>query len=136
MWTILFGIVAFALAIPTWGMSLVVFFWLKKKYDNMSVMLILDRAKESAEGGGFMQLHKINNAAINKIYTLLGANVYGYSLEQYQEANRAGIMRTDYHIDNNIIYPSILHPEIGEIYLYLAQTHGNKLNIFAVKPSF
>lgn len=135
MWTILFGIIAFALAIPTWGMSLVVFFWLKKKYDNMSAMLILDKAKESAEGGGFIQLHKINNAAINKVYTLFGVNVYGYFLEQYKEANRAGIMRTDYHIDNNIIFPSILHPEIGEIYLYLGQTEGNKLNIFAIKPS-
>ena len=45
-------------------------------------------------------------------------------------------MRTDFHLDNNIIFPSIQHPEIGEIYLYLSQTSGNKISIFAIKPSF
>ena len=135
MWTILFGIVAFALAIPSWGGSIVIFFWLKNKVDNMAVLQILEMAKQSAEGGGFKNLYKINNAAINKVYTLFGVNVYGYSLEEYQAANRAGIMRTDFHMDNNIIFPSIQHPDIGEIYLYLSQTSGNKINIFAIKPS-
>ncbi len=135
MFTIVFGIIAFALAIPSWGGSIIIFFWLKNKIDNMAVLQILEMAKESAEGGGFKNLYKINNAAINKVYKLFGTNVYGYSLEEYQEANRAGIMRTDFHMDNNIIFPSIQHPNIGEIYLYLSQTSGNKINIFAIKPS-
>lgn len=135
MITFILGIIAFALAIPTWGMSLVVFFWLKKKYDNMAVLQIMEMAKLSAEGAGFKTLHKINNAAINRVYTLFGCNVYGYALEQYYEANRAGILRTDLHIENDIIFPSVLHPDIGEIYLYLHQAEGNKLNIFAIKPS-
>ncbi len=135
MITIIFGIIAFALAIPTWGMSLVIFFWIKKKYDNMAVMQILNKAKISANGGGFMTLHKINNAAIDKVYTLFGVNVYGYTLEQYDAANRAGIMRTDFHFENNIIFPSILHPDIGEIYLYLNQIEGNQLSIFAMKAN-
>ncbi len=135
MFTIVFGIIAFALAIPSWGGSIIIFFWLKNKIDNMAVLQILEMAKESAEGGGFKNLYKINNAAINKVYKLFGTNVYGYSLEEYQEANRAGIMRTDFHMDNNIIFPSIQHPDIGEIYLYLSQTSGNKINIFAIKPS-
>lgn len=135
MWTILFGIVAFALAVPSWGGSVIIFFWIKNKIDNMAVLQILEMAKSSAQGEGFMNLYRINNAAINKVYTLFGTNVYGYSLEEYQAANRAGILRTDFHINNNIIFPSIQHPEIGEIYLYLSQTSGNKINIFAIKPS-
>lgn len=136
MWTVFFGIVAFLLAIPTWGGSIIIFFWIKGKIDNMAVLHIFDMAKRSAQGEGFMNLYRINNAAINKVYTLFGTNVYGYSIEQYREANRAGIMRTDFHLDNNIIFPSIQHPEIGEIYLYLSQTSGNKISIFAIKPSF
>jgi hypothetical protein len=136
MWTVFFGIVAFSLAIPTWGGSIIIFFWIKGKIDNMAVLHILDMAKRSAQGEGFMNLYRINNAAINKVYKLFGTNVYGYSIEQYREANRAGIMRTDFHLDNNIIFPSIQHPEIGEIYLYLSQTSGNKISIFAIKPSF
>jgi hypothetical protein len=135
MFTIIFGIIALALAIPTWGISLVVFFWIKKKFDNIAVLQILEMAKQSAEGGGFKNLYKINNAAINKIYTLFGVNIYGYSLEEYEAANRAGIMRTDFHMDNNIIFPSIQHPEVGEIYLYISQTSGNKINIFAIRAS-
>jgi hypothetical protein len=135
MWTITFGIIAFALAIPSWGGSVIIFFWIKNKIDNMAVLQILDMAKRSAQGEGFMNLYRINNASINEVYKLFGTNIYGYSLEQYHEANRAGILRTDYHFDNNIIFPSIKHPEIGEIYLYLSQTSGNKINIFAMKPS-
>lgn len=135
MLTILFGVIAFALAIQSWGGSLIIFFWIKNKIDNMAVLQILDMAKRSAQGEGFMNLYRINSAAIKKVYKLFGTNVYGYSLEQYHEAKRAGIMRTDYHFDNNIIFPSIKHPEIGEIYLYLSQTSGNKINIFAIKPS-
>ena len=135
MITYIFGILAFVFAIPTWGMTLVVFFWLKKKIDNMAALQIMEMAKLSAEGAGFKTLHKINNAAINKVYTVFGSNIYGYTLEQYHMANRAGILRTDFHINNDIIFPSVLHPEIGEIYLYISQIKGNKINIFAIKPS-
>ena len=135
MITYIFGILAFVFAIPTWGMTLVVFFWLKKKIDNMAALQIMETAKLSAEGAGFKTLHTINNAAINKVYTVFGSNIYGYTLEQYHMANRAGILRTDFHINNDIIFPSVLHPEIGEIYLYISQIKGNKINIFAIKPS-
>jgi hypothetical protein len=135
MWTIFFGIIALALAIPSWGGSIVIFFWLKNKVDKMAVLQIIDMAKKSVEEGRFKQLHRINNAAINKVYLLRGVNVYRYSLEQYHEANKAGILRTDFHGKNNIIYPSIQHPEIGEIYLYLSQTTGNKVNIYATRPT-
>lgn len=135
MRTILFGIIAFALAIPSWGGSIIIFFWIKNKIDDMAVLQILEMAKRSAQGEGFMNLYRINNAAINKVYKLFGANIYGYSLDQYHESNKAGIMRTDYHFNNNIIFPLILHPEIGEIYLYLNQISGNKISIFAIRPS-
>ncbi len=135
MITYILGILAFVFAIPTWGMTLVIFFWLKKKYDNMIVLYIMEEAKMSVNDATFKTLHKVNNAAIDKVYTLFGSNVYGYTLEQYHLANRAGIMRTDFHIDNDVIFPSVLHPEIGEIYLYLHQAEGNTLNIFAIKPS-
>jgi len=135
MITYVFGILAFVFAIPTWGMTLVIFFWLKKKIDNMATLQIMEMAKLSAEGDGFKTLHKINNAAIDTVYTQFGSNVYGYTREQYNLANRAGILRTDYHIDNDVIFPSVFHPDIGEIYLYLHQADGNILNIFAVKPS-
>ncbi len=135
MITYILGILAFVFAIPTWGMTLVIFFWLKKKYDNMIVLYIMEEAKMSVNDATFKTLHKVNNAAIDKVYTLFGSNVYGYTLEQYHLANRAGIMRTNFHIDNDVIFPSVLHPEIGEIYLYLHQAEGNTLNIFAIKPS-
>jgi len=133
MYTFIFGLIAFILAIPTWGMSLVIFFWLKKKYDDMAVVAILNKAKLSAMRGSFEELYKINNAAIDKVYTLFGTQVFGYPLEEYYRANKAGILRTDYHFDNDIIYPLILHPEIGKIHLWLQQGEGNKLNIFAIR---
>ena len=135
MITYIFGILAFIFAIPTWGMTLVIFFWLKKIIDNFAALQIIEMAKQSVQDPGFKTLHKVNNAAIDKVYTTFGSNVYGYTLEQYNMANRAGILRTDFHIDNDIIFPSVLHPEIGEIYLYLHQAEGNTLNIFAIKPS-
>ena len=134
MITYVFGILAFVFAIPTWGMTLVVFFWLKKKIDNFTTLQIMEMAKLSAEGGGFKTLHKVNNSAINNVYTTFGSNIYGYTLEQYHMANRAGILRTDFHIDNDVIFPSVLHNDIGEIYLYISQIEGNKINIFATKP--
>lgn len=133
MWTIIFGLSAFALAIPSWGGSLIIFFWIKNKYDNIATSQILYMAKKSIENGTIENLYKINNAAINKVYTNYGTKIYGYSIEQYLESNRLGILRTNYHIDNDIIYPIINHPEIGEIYLYLSQTYGNKINILAIK---
>jgi len=135
MITYILGILACVFAIPTWGMTLVVFLWLKKKIDNFTALQIMEMAKQSVQNPGFKTLHKVNNAAINKVYTEFGSNIYGYTLEQYHMANRAGILRTDFHIDNDIIFPSVLHPEIGETFLYINQVKGNKINIFAIRPS-
>ncbi len=135
MITYILGIIAFVFAIPTWGMTLVVFFWLKKKYDNMTVLHIMEEAKMSVKDAKFKTLHKVNNAAIDKVYTLFGSQVYGYTLNQYHLSNKAGILRRDFHFENGIIYPSVLHPEIGEVYLYISQIRGNKINILAIKPS-
>lgn len=133
MKTAIFALIALALAIPTWGVSLIVFLWLKSKYDNKALNLIMAEAVMSYNDGNFRHLHNINNASIRKIYEVFGTQYYGYSVDEYIRSNEAGILRTDFHYEKNVIYPIIQHPILGEILLYLSQGERNKLNIFAMK---
>lgn len=68
MITISLFIVAAALAIPTYGISLPVFFLLKNAYDNRAVSAILTQAVKSMREGLTTQLHRVNRAAVRKLF--------------------------------------------------------------------
>ena len=61
-------IFAAALAIPTYGASLLGFFFLKGAYDNRTVSAVLAKAVTSMREELTMELFKVNNAAINKLF--------------------------------------------------------------------
>jgi len=65
----IFFVVALILAMPTWGISLLVFYFLiKKPYDSRGASLILSTAKKSLETGRAGELFKINRAAIERVF--------------------------------------------------------------------
>jgi hypothetical protein len=61
-------VTAVALAIPTFGISLFVFFLLKKWYDSRTVSAILTKAVASMREELTMELYGVNPAAINKLF--------------------------------------------------------------------
>ncbi len=64
-----FFILAAGLAIPTYGLSLLVFFLLKHAYDNRTVSAILAQAVLSMREELTMELFRVNRAAIDKLFT-------------------------------------------------------------------
>lgn len=68
IYLIAFSILAAALAIPTWGVSLVVFWWLKRTYDKRTVSAILAKAVISMQEQAGEELFHVNHAAIAKVF--------------------------------------------------------------------
>lgn len=68
MYIYVFFILAAALAIPTFGSSLLVFYLLKRSYDNRAVSAILAQAVASMKQGLTMELFRINRAAVDKVF--------------------------------------------------------------------
>lgn len=68
MYIYLFFILAAALAIPTFGASLLVFFLLKRLYDNRTVSAILAKAVASMREDLTMELFRVNRAAVEKVF--------------------------------------------------------------------
>ncbi len=69
MYIYLFFILAAILAIPTYGASLLVFFLLKRSYDNRTVSAILAQAVISMRQRLTTELFRVNRAAIQKLFT-------------------------------------------------------------------
>jgi hypothetical protein len=65
----IFYLTALALAIPTYGVSLAVFyFFLKRPYDSRGTSLILARAKRCLDTGRTEELAQVNRAAIERVF--------------------------------------------------------------------
>jgi hypothetical protein len=67
-----FLLIALALAIPTYGISLAVFFFyfvFKRPYDSRATSLILARAKNCLETGFDDELFRVNRAAISRVFS-------------------------------------------------------------------
>jgi len=62
--------IALALAIPTYGISLVIFYFLfKKPYDSKATSLILANAKNCLESGLDGELFAVNRGAIRRVFS-------------------------------------------------------------------
>lgn len=68
MYLYVFFILAAALAIPTWGISLLVFWWLKRAYDKRTVSAILAKAAISMQEVDGEELFHVNHAAVAKVF--------------------------------------------------------------------
>lgn len=68
MYLIVFFLVAAALAIPTFGVSLVVFFFLKRAIDKKAMSTILGMAVTSMRTEVTQELFHINRGAIHKLF--------------------------------------------------------------------
>lgn len=68
MYIYLFFLLAAALAIPTYGASLLGFFLLKRLYDNRAVSAILAQAVISMRQELTTELFRVNRAAIQKLF--------------------------------------------------------------------
>ena len=77
MKTFIFTILALALAVPTYGISLIV--WLIIKYKTDSFMarraIINSIISSCASGGKNKKLHNINNAAVKMVFRLFGGTI-------------------------------------------------------------
>ena len=87
MYIYAFFILAAALAIPTYGASLLVFYLLKRSYDNRTVSGMLAKAVVSMREELTQELFRVNNAAIAKLFDRFciegtddGFNVPGMSM--------------------------------------------------------
>jgi len=111
--TVSFTIIALALAIPTFGTSLILWFWLKSKYDNKVVFLILAQIKISFNhNGSFQELFGVNNASIRKTFSFFGS----HDLSEQILDGGTGLIN---------------HPELGEVYVVIKQAPGNRLLVSA-----
>jgi hypothetical protein len=116
MKTIILTIVAMGLAIPTFGMSLVIWLYLKHIYDNKAVNLILIQAKRSSNNGRQAEhLFGVNNASIRRVYS--------YFRDHSKPVKESP----------NEYWGIIIHPEIGPIELELKNGSHNTLVIKASK---
>ncbi len=62
--------IALALAIPTYGISLVIFYFLfKRPYDSKATSLILAKAKNCLESGLNGELFAVNGGAIERVFS-------------------------------------------------------------------
>lgn len=62
--------IALALAIPTYGISLVIFYFLfKRPYDSKATSLILAKAKNCLESGLDRELFAVNRGAIEQVFS-------------------------------------------------------------------
>ena len=63
-------IVSLAAAIPTYGISLAVFYFLfKKPYDSRAVSAILAKAKHCLERGTDAELFNVNRAGVERVFS-------------------------------------------------------------------
>ena len=63
-------VIAVIAAIPTYGVSLVIFYFLfKRPYDSRATSLILAKAKQCLESGKNEELHNVNRAAIERVFS-------------------------------------------------------------------
>jgi len=89
MYFVVLLLIALALAIPTFGLSIVVFLVLKGWYDNKSATQILLMASHSAENGGApYNLYHVNNGAIKLVYKYFGPREGGYSVKPHNDGRR------------------------------------------------
>lgn len=66
----IFYLTALALAIPTYGVSLAIFyFWLKRPYDSRATSMILASAKRCLETGRNEEMSRVNRAAIERVFS-------------------------------------------------------------------
>lgn len=66
----IFYLIALALAIPTYGVSLLVFYFLlKRPYDSRAASLILSTAKRCLETGLDGELFRVNRAGIERVFS-------------------------------------------------------------------
>lgn len=68
MYLYLFFVIALGLAIPTFGASLLLFFFLKHKYDNRAVSALLAKAVTSMRTELTQELFRVNNAAVRNLF--------------------------------------------------------------------
>lgn len=63
-------LIALALAIPTYGASLAIFYFVfKRPYDSRATSLILARAKNCLTTGLDDELFKVNRAAVSRVFS-------------------------------------------------------------------
>lgn len=63
-------LIALALAIPTYGVSLAIFYFVfKRPYDSRATSLILARAKNCLNTGLDDELFKVNRAAVSRVFS-------------------------------------------------------------------
>lgn len=93
-------LISLVLAIPTYGISLIVFyFFFKRPYDSRGASLILAMSKRCLETGMEQELFNINNAAIERVFLK-------FSLPHYAARYGSG---TDL-----VRWGVIIHPMINE----------------------
>lgn len=112
--TIILTLIALALAIPTYGISLIVWIYIKYKYDKTSATRVLiNAAVISYENNGENEVrYAVNNAALPLLFDCFGGKIL-INLE----SSVSGILP---------------HPRTGELMVVtLSQISGNRLLIKA-----
>lgn len=123
MYLLVFLFLAIVLAIPTFGISLLVFFYVKNWCDKTAAKAILNACVSSLREGVVIDLFHVNRGAIKKVFEWL-------SVEGYARADSENLKRSVYegYID---------HPIIGRVYLvvYYRVRKGTKNTISVLASS-
>lgn len=93
MYVYLFFLFAAVAAIPTWGLSLVVFWLLKRAYDKRLANALLAKAVTSMQQGIGEELFRVNNASISRVFDLFEVDGKGDGFSAGGVWLRWGVLR-------------------------------------------
>jgi len=110
-------VISVLLAIPTFGISLVIFFIAKNWHDNTCVRAILGAIASSIRTGRHIELRGVNRAAIRKIYShFSGSEVEEYD-DKFGDRMFTGNIRHPM-IDNNQPVTVVIRYESKSVSIY------------------
>jgi len=117
MQTKILTLIAFLLAIPTFGISLMVWFFIKFKYDKTMARALMPAILRSYKNDGKEEVRfAINNASLSMVFDMYGG----------RQVDQTGL--------NNAVVGVLPHPnEDIMLKVLMAQSSGNKVIISATE---
>ena len=123
MYLLIFLLIAIILAIPTFGVSLIVFFLVKNWFDKTAARAILNACLTSYHEGRVIDLYHVNRGAITKLFGWFSEGEYScVNSRKSKGCSYSGFLD---------------HPRLGQIYLTVFYTvrSGTKNRIFVLASS-
>lgn len=107
MVVLVFWIVAFVYAIPSFGLSLLICYFVVQWIYKSATPLIFSAIRESLDGGRSVEIRTTSNGAIKKAFRM--ANADGFEIEYYPSAKLRAFSGT-------IDHPKYIHPILVQIH--------------------